>query len=36
VCEICYHAMQTRNRFLVGSNKAKDVFELIHYDIWGP
>ena len=36
VCETCYQAKQTRNRFPMSSNKAKCVFELIHCDIWGP
>ena len=38
VCETCYRAKQTHNRFLIRCNKAKCVFKLIHYEmeaIWG-
>ena len=36
VCEICFCAKQTRGKFALSENKAECVFELIHYDIWGP
>ena len=36
VCEICFRAKQTQNKFIMCQNKAEGVFELIHCDIWGP
>ena len=36
VCEICFRAKQTRNSFPFSTNKAKDLFDIIHCDIWGP
>ena len=36
VCDVCYRAKQTRNRFPISDNKASELFELIHCDIWGP
>lgn len=34
-CEICVHAKQTRSMFPISQNNAKDIFYLIHCDIWG-
>ena len=31
--EICFHAKQTRNKFLVSQSNAKEIFDLIHCDI---
>jgi len=36
VCEICLRAKQTRNSFSTSKSNTKDVFDLIHCDIWGP
>ena len=36
VCDICLRAKQTRNPFPLSESKAKNIFELIHCDIWGP
>jgi len=36
VCEVCYRAKQTRNRFPISRNIAKCVFGLIHCNVWGP
>lgn len=35
-CDVCHHAKQTRDKFNVSNNKASDLFELIHCDLWGP
>ena len=34
-CEVCIHAKQTRESFLLSSNKTTKIFELVHYDLWG-
>ena len=36
MCEICLRAKQTRNKFPVSQSNAKEIFDLIHCDIWGP
>ena len=36
LCEICLRAKQTRNKFPVSKSIAKDVFDSVHCDIWGP
>ena len=36
VCEICLRAKQTRSKFPISQNNAKEIFNLIHCDIWGP
>lgn len=36
VCDICFRAKQTRNYFYESFNKAVDLFDLIHCDVWGP
>ena len=37
VCDVCFRAKQTKNPFPpVSSNKAKNLFDIIHSDIWGP
>ena len=36
VYEICFRAKQIRGKFFVSHNKAENVLELIHCDIWGP
>ena len=36
VCEACLHAKQSRTQFSVSGNKANDLFDLVHCDIWGP
>jgi len=35
VCEICFLAKQTRNQFSFSESKIDNLFEIIHYDIWG-
>ncbi|XP_074297465.1 uncharacterized protein LOC141628191 [Silene latifolia] len=34
-CDICHHAKQVRSSFYLSNNKASDIFELIHCDLWG-
>ena len=34
-CDVCFRAKQTRSRFAISENKASNLFELIHCDIWG-
>ena len=36
LCEICLRAKQTRNKFPISQSIAKNVFDLVHCDIWGP
>lgn len=36
ICEISCYAKQTRNQILFSKNNAKNFFDLIHCDIWGP
>jgi len=33
--EIYFRAKQTHNQFPVSKSNARDVFDLIHYNIWG-
>ncbi|CAA7036695.1 unnamed protein product [Microthlaspi erraticum] len=35
-CDVCFRAKQTRSPFPTSINKTKQVFELIHSDLWGP
>ena len=35
-CPICFMGKQPRNSFPLSSNKASDIFDLVHCDIWGP
>lgn len=35
-CDICFKAKQTRVLFSESSNKADDLFSLIHCNVWGP
>lgn len=35
-CEVCYLAKQPRTSFPNSMNKANDLFDIIHCDIWGP
>ncbi|XP_026445565.1 uncharacterized protein LOC113346210 [Papaver somniferum] len=35
-CDIFYRAKQTRSIFPLSENKAVDLFDLIHCDVWGP
>ncbi|XP_048228520.1 uncharacterized protein LOC8264641 isoform X2 [Ricinus communis] len=35
-CDVCFRAKQTRKVFLSSDNKANEIFELIHCDLWGP
>ncbi|KAG7563712.1 Ribonuclease H-like superfamily [Arabidopsis suecica] len=35
-CDVCFRAKQTRVPFSESSNKADDLFSLIHCDVWGP
>ena len=34
-CDVCLRAKQTRDKFPLNENKASDMFELIHCDLWG-
>ena len=36
ICDVCVRAKQTRESFLLSENNAKENFELIHCDLWGP
>jgi len=36
VCEVYFCAKKTRTHFSVSYNKAKELIDIIHYDIWGP
>ena len=33
-CDICYRVKQTRNPFPISRSIARDIFDLIHSDIW--
>lgn len=35
-CDICFRAKQTRLSFPDSSHNAKEIFDLIHCDVWGP
>ena len=35
-CDICLRAHQTRNTFSISDNRVNDLFDLYHFDIWGP
>ncbi|XP_048618201.1 uncharacterized protein LOC111207841 isoform X2 [Brassica napus] len=35
-CDICFRAKQTRQSFSDSSHNAKEIFDLIHCDLWGP
>ena len=35
-CDVCFRAKQTRNSFPLSHNKAQNLFEIVHCDIWGP
>ncbi|KAJ0105972.1 hypothetical protein Patl1_17577 [Pistacia atlantica] len=35
-CDICFRVKQTRETFPSSDNRAKECFELIHSDLWGP
>ncbi|WZZ71964.1 hypothetical protein YC2023_083334 [Brassica napus] len=35
-CSICFRAKQTRLSFSDSFHNANEIFELIHYDLWGP
>lgn len=35
-CDVCQRAKQTRDSFSLNNQRASDVFELIHCDLWGP
>ena len=34
-CDVCFRAKQTCTKFSTSESHAKDLFELIHCDIWG-
>jgi len=36
ICDVYFHAKQSRTKFRVSENKAKNLFELVHCDIEGP
>ena len=33
ICEICFPATHARNQFRISKSNAKNLFDLIHYDI---
>ncbi|KAG7578844.1 Zinc finger CCHC-type [Arabidopsis thaliana x Arabidopsis arenosa] len=35
-CDVCLRAKQTRQPFPESSSNSKEVFDLIHLDLWGP
>jgi len=35
-CDVCHFAKHRKHPFIPSCNKAKQPFELIHFDIWGP
>jgi len=35
VCDVCHHAKQRRAPFSLSDNRASNIFDLIHCDIWG-
>ncbi|KAH9689130.1 retrovirus-related pol polyprotein from transposon RE1 [Citrus sinensis] len=35
-CDVCFRAKQCHDKFVLSNNKASDIFELIHCDLWGP
>ena len=35
-CDICIRAKQSRDSFPLSINKTREVFELVHCDLWGP
>ena len=34
-CDVCQRAKHTRDEFPLSDHKVGDVFQLIHYDLWG-
>lgn len=36
ICDICPMIKQMRDSFPVSCNKGSRLFELVHYDLWGP
>lgn len=34
-CDVCFRAKQTRQCFSESLNNAKEMFDLIHCDLWG-
>jgi len=36
VCDICFRAKQTREKFAVSEHNANNIFEMVHCDLWGP
>lgn len=36
VCDTCLRTKQTRDCFPLSDSKSLDIFELIHFDVWGP
>jgi len=36
ICDVYFRAKETRNPFSLSENKAKNLFEIIHCDLWGP
>ena len=36
IYDVCLRAKQSKDSFLVSDQKSVDIFQLIHYDLWGP
>ena len=35
-CDVCFRAKHCREEFVSSDNKASNIFEKIHYNLWGP
>jgi len=35
-CDTCHFSKSTRLPFMSSSSRANKMFELVHFDIWGP
>lgn len=35
-CDICHFAKQSRSSFPLSTSCTTKIFELLHYDVWGP
>jgi len=35
-CDVCYYAEQYKLSFTHNSTRTKNIFDMIHVDIWGP
>lgn len=35
-CDVCLQAKQCCDSFFTSNNKASEIFEMVHCDVWGP